>query len=191
MVTNGNTHGQTLTISLEGTGANGKDLGLVLLLDAALGQEDTGGSLGLGLDALDQDAVQEGSEVLDVTEERLEQWNGDVSNLIRICSCFWDRNARDWEGSSWRRGRKSSIGGGIGAPLRGGITMTYHFDWERDGSRNDLKWCRESRAGMGGMRLRSGEKRKKRRKRRRAGERPEKFPECQDRLVRPRVSLST
>ena len=81
MVTNSNTHGQTLTISLQGTGANGENLGLVLLLDAALGQEDAGSSLGLGLDALDQDAVQEGSEVLDVTEERLERLENDMSAI--------------------------------------------------------------------------------------------------------------
>lgn len=53
------------------TRADSQDLGLVLLLDAALGEEDTRRSLGLGLDALDQDAVQERSEVLDVAEEGL------------------------------------------------------------------------------------------------------------------------
>ena len=70
-VAGGDAHGEALAVLVEDTGANSEDLGLVLLLDAALGQEDTGGSLGLGLDALDQDAVQEGSKVLDVTEERL------------------------------------------------------------------------------------------------------------------------
>lgn len=54
-----------LAIAVEGTGANGKDLGLVELLDGRLGKEDTAGSLGLGLDALDQDAVEQGSEGLD------------------------------------------------------------------------------------------------------------------------------
>lgn len=54
-----------LAITVEGTGANGEDLGLVELLDGRLGKEDTAGSLGLGLDALDQDAVEQGSEGLD------------------------------------------------------------------------------------------------------------------------------
>lgn len=71
LVTGGNTHGHALAITVEGTGADGENLGLVLLLDAALREEDTGGSLGLGLDALDQDAVHEGSKALDVTEDRL------------------------------------------------------------------------------------------------------------------------
>ena len=71
LVAIGNAHGKTLAILVEGTGADGENLGLVLLLDTALREEDTRGSLGLGLDALDQDAVQEGSEGLDVTEDRL------------------------------------------------------------------------------------------------------------------------
>jgi hypothetical protein len=70
LVTSGNAHGNSLAVTVNGTGANGKDLGLVLLLDAALGEEDTGGSLWLGLDALDEDTVQEGSEALDVAEDR-------------------------------------------------------------------------------------------------------------------------
>lgn len=65
------THGDTLTVLGEKTGSNSKDLGLVLLLDAALGKEDTRGGLGLGLDALDQNPIEEGSEALDVTEDRL------------------------------------------------------------------------------------------------------------------------
>jgi hypothetical protein len=71
LVTGSDAHGKALAILVEGTGADGEDLGLVLLLDTALREEDTGGSLGLGLDALDQDAVQEGGERLDVTEDRL------------------------------------------------------------------------------------------------------------------------
>ena len=71
LVAGGNTHGQALAITVEGTGTDGENLGLVLLLDAALREEDTGGSLGLGLDALDQDTVHEGSKALDVTEDRL------------------------------------------------------------------------------------------------------------------------
>lgn len=70
-VTGSDTHGESLAVAVKETGANGKDLSLILLFDAALGEEDTRGGLGLGLDALDQDAVHEGSEVLDVAEERL------------------------------------------------------------------------------------------------------------------------
>lgn len=72
LVTGVDTHGETLAVAVKETGANGEDLGLVLLLDGSLGEEDTGGSLGLGLDALDQDAVQEGGKGLDVAEDRLE-----------------------------------------------------------------------------------------------------------------------
>lgn len=80
LVTGIDTHGDALAVAVKETGANSEDLGLVLLLDGSLGEEDTGGSLGLGLDALDQDAVQEGSERLDVAEDRLESaW---VSNCI-------------------------------------------------------------------------------------------------------------
>jgi hypothetical protein len=71
LVTSGNAHGDSLAVAVNGAGTDGKDLGLVLFLDAALGEEDTGGSLGLGLDALDEDTVQEGSEVLDVAEDGL------------------------------------------------------------------------------------------------------------------------
>lgn len=58
-------HGQPLALLVQGAGADGEDLALVELLDARLGQEDAGRGLGLGLDALDQDAVQEGHERLD------------------------------------------------------------------------------------------------------------------------------
>lgn len=71
MVTSTNAHGDLVAIAVLETGANSENLGNVLLLDAALGKEDTGGSLGLGLDALDQDPVEKGNEVLDATEDRL------------------------------------------------------------------------------------------------------------------------
>lgn len=71
LVTISDTHRKALAILIKSTGANSEDLGLVLLLDAALREEDAGGCLGLGLDALDKDAVQEGSEALDVAEDRL------------------------------------------------------------------------------------------------------------------------
>lgn len=54
-----------LSIAVKGTGANSQNLGLVQLLDGGLGEEDTAGSLGLGLDALDEDAVEERCEGLD------------------------------------------------------------------------------------------------------------------------------
>lgn len=71
MVTLSNAHGDLGAIAVNGTRANSENLGNVLLLDAALREEDPGGSLGLGLDALDQDTVEKGSEALDVTEDRL------------------------------------------------------------------------------------------------------------------------
>lgn len=71
LVASGTAHGETLAVLVEGTGANSEDLGLVELLNTALREEDTGGGLGLGLDALDQDAVQEGGKSLDVTDGRL------------------------------------------------------------------------------------------------------------------------
>lgn len=71
LVTSVDAHGEALAFFVKETGANSENLGLVLLLDAALREEDAGGGLGLRLDALDQDAVQEGSEALDVAEDRL------------------------------------------------------------------------------------------------------------------------
>lgn len=71
MVTLSDAHGDLGAITVNGTRANSENLGNVLLLDAALREEDARGGLGLGLDTLDQDAVEEGGEVLDVTEDRL------------------------------------------------------------------------------------------------------------------------
>lgn len=71
MVTLSNAHGDLGAIAVNGTRANSENLSNVLLLDAALREEDTGGGLGLGLDALDQNPIEEGSEALDVTEDRL------------------------------------------------------------------------------------------------------------------------
>ena len=71
MVTLSNAHGDLGAIAVNGTRAISQNLGDVLLLDAALREEDTRGGLGLGLDALDQDTVEKGSEALDVTEDRL------------------------------------------------------------------------------------------------------------------------
>ena len=52
-------------------GADGEHLGLVQLLDGSLGQEDAGCGLGLGLDALHENAVEEGGEGADGLEGRL------------------------------------------------------------------------------------------------------------------------
>jgi hypothetical protein len=71
LIAGADTHGEAAALLGQETGANGEDLGLVLLLNAALGEEDAGGGLGLGLDALDQNAVKEGSKALDVAEDRL------------------------------------------------------------------------------------------------------------------------
>lgn len=60
-----------LAILVVEAGADGEDLALVELLDGAVREEDAGGGLGLGLHALHEDAVEEGSERLDVLEEGL------------------------------------------------------------------------------------------------------------------------
>lgn len=48
--------------------ANSQHTALRQLLNSALGEEDAAGGLGLGLDALDKNAVEEGSEGLDGLE---------------------------------------------------------------------------------------------------------------------------
>lgn len=73
-VTDGHAHGDALAIAVQATGSDGENLGLVELLNARLGQEDAAGGLGLGLDALDKHAVQEGSQVADGSDGRL--WFG-------------------------------------------------------------------------------------------------------------------
>ena len=60
-----------LAVLVVETGADGEDLALVELLDGAVGEEDAGGGLGLGLHALHEDAVEERCEGLDVLEEGL------------------------------------------------------------------------------------------------------------------------
>ena len=60
-----------LAITVEGTGANGENLGRVELLDGRLGKEDTAGSLGLGFYALDENAVEERSNGADRLDGRL------------------------------------------------------------------------------------------------------------------------
>lgn len=65
LVTGLDGRGDALAITVEGAGADSEDLSLVELLDGRLGEEDATGGLGLGLDALDKDAVEQGSESLD------------------------------------------------------------------------------------------------------------------------------
>lgn len=85
LVARRNAHGDSLALLVETTGSNSEDLSLVELLDGALGQEDARGGLGVGLDALDENAVEERGESLDAAEglgaERvsyflLKAWNG-------------------------------------------------------------------------------------------------------------------
>lgn len=54
-----------LAIFIESARAHGEYLGLRQLLDSGFGEEDSGGGLGLGLDALDEDAVEERCKGLD------------------------------------------------------------------------------------------------------------------------------
>jgi hypothetical protein len=55
----------SLAVLVEQTGTYGQHLRLVEVLDGGFGQEDAAGGFGIGLDALDEDAVEEGDEVLD------------------------------------------------------------------------------------------------------------------------------
>ena len=54
-----------LALLVDGARADSQHLGLVELLDGAVGEEDAGCGLGLGLDALDEDAVEEGRDAAD------------------------------------------------------------------------------------------------------------------------------
>ena len=60
-----------LALLVECSGPNGQYLGLVQLLDGGLGQEDAACGLGLGLEALDEHAVEERGEGADGLEGRL------------------------------------------------------------------------------------------------------------------------
>ncbi len=55
-------HWHALSILVEATRSDSEDLALVELLNASLGQEDAAGGLGLGLDPLDEHAVEERNE---------------------------------------------------------------------------------------------------------------------------------
>ena len=65
LVTGLDGRGDALAIAVEGAGTDGEDLCLVQFLDGGFGEEDSAGGLCLGLDALDKDAVEQGSESLD------------------------------------------------------------------------------------------------------------------------------
>jgi len=54
-----------LSIFVKHAGADGDDLGFVELLDGGLGKEDARCGLGFGLDALDENAVEEGRNAAD------------------------------------------------------------------------------------------------------------------------------
>ena len=61
-ITSSNAHRQALALLVERARPNSQHLALVKLLDARLGQEEAARRLGLGLDALDQHAVQQRHE---------------------------------------------------------------------------------------------------------------------------------
>lgn len=84
-VANRHTHGQTRASLGERTGSNSQNLALVQLLNARLGQEDAAGRLGLSLDALDQDTVQQGDEGLDRSDSGGLKMGGElISHSPRI-----------------------------------------------------------------------------------------------------------
>ena len=62
------THCDSLAFSVESTWSNGQNLSFIELLYTALGQEDATSSLGLGLDSLDKNAVEEWDESADALE---------------------------------------------------------------------------------------------------------------------------
>ena len=86
LVTSSDAHGNALAILVHGTGANCEDMSLVLRLDTALREEDARSSLWFGLDALDQDTVQERSKVLDVAKDRLLPRKSARSSSLEVVS---------------------------------------------------------------------------------------------------------
>lgn len=74
-----------LAVLVVEAGADGENLALVELLDGAVGEEDAGGGLSLGLHALHQNAVEERCEGLDVLEHGLMEGD-DVSGCC-CCGC--------------------------------------------------------------------------------------------------------
>jgi hypothetical protein len=77
-----------LSILVKGAGADGEDLGFVELLDGRLGEEDAGCGLGFGLDALDEDAVEEGRNAADGLDCGL--WGNWLAySCVGSCSLWW------------------------------------------------------------------------------------------------------
>jgi len=70
LVTGLDADGNAVAGLVERARADGEDLGLVQLLDGGLGQEDAACGLGLGLEALDEHAVEERGEGADGLEGR-------------------------------------------------------------------------------------------------------------------------
>jgi hypothetical protein len=64
-VTGLNGHSDTLSILIETAWADGKNSSLGKLFDTALWEEETGCSLRFGLNALDEDAIEQGRKRLD------------------------------------------------------------------------------------------------------------------------------
>jgi hypothetical protein len=60
-----NGHDYPVPALVQSTGADGENFGFAEFFDGRLGQEDAAGSLGLGFDALHEDAVEEGDEGAD------------------------------------------------------------------------------------------------------------------------------
>lgn len=71
LVTDGDAGGNALAIAVKRSRAYGEDLGFVELLDGRLGEEDAGGGFRLGLEALDEHAVEEGGNGADGLDCRL------------------------------------------------------------------------------------------------------------------------
>lgn len=65
-----------LSVLVKASGSDSEDASLRELLNGRLGEEDSGGGLGLSLDALDEDTVEEGGKSLDGAE------GGGLSSLL-------------------------------------------------------------------------------------------------------------
>lgn len=62
LVTSSDARLYSLALLVQTTRSNSDDFCLIELLDCALGKEDTASSSGFGLDALNEDTVEEGSD---------------------------------------------------------------------------------------------------------------------------------
>ena len=70
LVTGSNTGSDPLALLVQGAGADGEHLGLIKFLDSTVRKEDSGCGLGLGLDALDEDAVEKRGDAADGLDGR-------------------------------------------------------------------------------------------------------------------------